>query len=153
MKRQTKVAENKKEEPDKESSDLISKLIPLIRKHYDIEIEESFKFKGKSLKISKENDTEKIVDDTGLEFDFEKNKDIFYAIFSGDEKSFERGEFIPKEGQEYWTFNIPENLNIIKRIYGQNQIADLISTKFKIVYKSQKEIQRIDTDEIIKKMT
>lgn len=152
MRKQVKTIQDKKE-PEPEAENLISRLIPIMRSYYDIEIDETFKFKGKELKVIKENNIEKIIDSTGLEINFEKHQNIFYSMFSGDEKNFEREKFMPKEGQEYWTFNIPTNLDIIKRVFGENQIADLISSKFDIVYKNQKEIQKVNINDIIKRMT
>lgn len=132
-----------------EGKPLLPILLPLIRTYFDIDLNETFFIKETAYKIKAKTTLEELYTDNNRKADCSKHLENIGILASGDLKNFHYGTFEPQNGDEYWTFNVPEEFIPVKRTWGHNPVADKISKMFNIIYKKEKEIRHADP-EIIK---
>mgnify|MGYP001339217840 CR=1 FL=1 len=129
-------------------NNLMGAILPLIRNYYHLDLGETFKINGVEMRITKEADTEKLINAYGDTISPIKNSKEIALLVSGNTSNFEYSKFEPAAGDTYWTFNLPINLEPITRIYGENQIADSISKNYNIIYRNEYQIKRTDIEKI-----
>lgn len=131
---------------------LLPILLPLIRAYFDIDLNETFLINETAYKIKAKAGVEDLYTDNNRKAEISKNIEAVAELASGTLKSFRFAPFEPQNGDEYWTFNVPEEFVPVKRIWGQNPVADKISKMFNIIYKKEKEIRRIEPETIKKQI-
>ncbi len=129
-------------------NDLMGAILPLIRNYYHLDLDETFKINSVEMRITKEADTEKLINTYGDTISPIKNSKEIALLVSGNTSNFEYSKFEPAAGDTYWTFNLPINLEPITRIYGENQIADSISKNYNIIYRNEYQIKKADIEKI-----
>ena len=125
-------------------------LLPLIREYFDINTDETFSVNGTKFKIKTKDETEELCMTNNKKADIKKYKDEIISLVTGDTTNFKYIEFNPQKGDKYWTFNIPNDLTPVEKVWGENPYADGISKMLNIIYKKENEISRVNTENIKK---
>lgn len=131
---------------------LLPILLPLIRAYFDIDLNETFLINETAYKIKAKAGIEDLYTDNNRKAEISKHIEAVAELASGTLKSFRFAPFEPQNGDEYWTFNVPEEFVPVKRIWGSNPVADKISKMFNIIYKKEKEIRRIEPETVKKQI-
>ena len=125
-------------------------LLPFIREYFDINTDETFSINGTKFKIKTKDETEELYMTNNKKADIKKYKDEIISLVTGDTTNFKYIEFNPQKGDKYWTFNIPNDLTPVEKVWGENPYADGISKMLNIIYKKENEISRVNTENIKK---
>lgn len=147
-----KEYKNKIRKAGEENKELFPFLLPLIREYFDLELDETFSLRDVKFKIKVKNNVEELYADNNKKADLQKNKNEIADLAIGNMTEFQRTEFNPKNGDNYWTFNVPVSLDPVKKVWGENPYADGISKMLNIVYKKESEIKRANIEDIKKQL-
>lgn len=136
------------------NKELLPLLLPFIREYFDINLDETFSINETKFKIrSKSSESaEELYMTNNRKTDINKYKAEIFSLVTGNTENFKYSEFNPQKGDTYWTFNIPNDLTPIKKIWGENPYADGISKMLNIIYKKEAEIRHVNTDNIKKQL-
>ena len=76
---------------------------------------------------------------------------IILLLVSEPEK-FSLPPFEPKDGDTYWTVDLATMIPI-KLVWGRSKLLDTVNKNYKIIFRSQKELEKAGLEKICKSIT
>lgn len=130
-------------------------LAPLVRLYYGLGIGKPFLYNGVGFKITETDGKESLVWlDEKIKASVAKEIDIsnIILLLVSEPEKFSLPPFEPKDGDTYWTVDLATMIPI-ELVWGRSKLLDTVNKNYKIIFRSQKELERAGLEKICKSIT